>query len=827
MQTTKKPEILAPAGNRDCMRAALAAGADVVYFGLDEGFNARARAANFPADQLGEIVQEIHRAGARAYVTLNTLVFQSELPSVERLLRVVAASQADALIVQDPAVALLARKLAPDVKLHASTQMTISSPEAARFAQTLGITRVILPRELSLQDIAVFQEGCSMETEVFIAGALCVSWSGQCLSSEAWGGRSANRGQCAQACRLPYDLNVDGQTRPLGNLAYLLSPQDLAGYRAIAALTQMGIQGLKIEGRQKDADYVFMATQAVHNWVHSEDPNQIQADLRDLSLTYSRGLGDGFLDGGNHQTLVDGRSPRHRGLLLGQVGQVSGRRIRVEMQTPPVPPTEEPPSPESLLSPHLPPAPLEPRPGMGLVVEELRQEDEVGGPIFGVVPTASGWWLEMGARGPHLGSVKVGSRVFLTSDPQVDRRIRQALSQPQPGRLGLHFKLRGSLHQPLEVEVVGPRGLQARVKSASNLQVAQKNPLDENLVRDKLGSLGGTCYCVESIDLRQLEGNLFMPVSQLKALRRELLEVLEACWEPAPPQTPEEAVWPTLLPQGRRAPVQQTPVRILPLCRTDEQLDAVIEAGMTEVILDWMELVGLRRAFSRARQAGLRVGVATVRVQKPLEEGYDRRLAALKPDLILVRHWAAVMELSGGSLPVTPSPAPPLPPRGRGTPEIQGDFSLNVTNAITALHLLELGLDSVTAAHDLDEAQLLDLLEVFPAEHLAVTVYQHIPTFYTEHCVYAHLLSQGRDYRTCGRPCEKHRVGLTDRKGITHPVVVDVGCRNTVFDGTSHNAARMVPDLIERGVRIFRLDFVWEDKVQTREILNAYRDLAH
>jgi putative protease len=152
-----KPEVLAPAGSRECLRAALAAGADAIYFGLDEGFNARARATNFPIEQLADTVQEIHRGGARAYLTLNTLIFQSELPALERILTAVGNSGVDALIVQDPAVALLAQRLAPGLELHASTQMTISSPEAARFAQTLGVTRVVLPRELSLQEIAAFR----------------------------------------------------------------------------------------------------------------------------------------------------------------------------------------------------------------------------------------------------------------------------------------------------------------------------------------------------------------------------------------------------------------------------------------------------------------------------------------------------------------------------------------------------------------------------------------------------------------------------------------------------------------------------------------------
>jgi len=257
--TPRRPEILAPAGSREALAAALAAGADAVYFGLDEGFNARARAANFPVAELKDTVRRIHKAGAKAFVTLNTLVFEPELPAVERILRAIADASVDAVIVQDPAVALLARRLCPTLHVHASTQMTVSDPDGATFAASLGCTRLVAPRELSVADIRTLTAASPIEVEVFIHGALCVSWSGQCLTSEAWGGRSANRGQCAQSCRMPYELVVDGTVRETYDVDYLLSPKDLAGARAVPALKDAGVASLKIEGRQKGPQYVSTA----------------------------------------------------------------------------------------------------------------------------------------------------------------------------------------------------------------------------------------------------------------------------------------------------------------------------------------------------------------------------------------------------------------------------------------------------------------------------------------------------------------------------------------------------------------------------------------
>jgi putative protease len=248
------------------------------------------------------------------------------------------------------------------------------------------------------------------------------------------------------------------------------------------------------------------------------------------------------------------------------------------------------------------------------------------------------------------------------------------------------------------------------------------------------------------------------------------------------------------------------------LCRTDAQLDAVIASGARAVELDWMELVGLGRAAARARAAGLAVTLATVRVQKPGEESYDRRLAALAPDAVLVRHWGALVHFEAQGA-------------GAARPLLHGDFSLNVTNSITAAELFDRGLDTLTAAHDLDDDQLMALLDAAPPERFTVVLHHRIPTFHTEHCVYAHLLSAGRDFRTCGRPCERHEVGLRDRTGRTHPVIVDVGCRNTVFDADVQSAAALGPALVRRGVRRFRVELVRESAAETAAILAAYGDL--
>jgi putative protease len=841
------PEILAPAGDRPSLDAALAAGADAVYFGLDEGLNARARATNFSVADLPATLDHIHRAGARAYVTLNTLVFEHELPIVEQLIRACASSGVDGVIVQDPAVAVLARAVAPTMEVHASTQMTISSPEAAHFAKALGVTRIVVPRELSVDEIRTLAKGTSLELEVFIHGALCMSWSGQCLTSEAWGGRSANRGQCAQSCRLPYELVVDGAVRPLSDVAYLLSPLDLAGARAFEALADIGVASLKIEGRLKGPAYVMTAVEGYRRWREAVLSKQagsvvaqsaLQRDLGRMAVAYSRGFSDGFFAGSDHQDLVEGRFPKHRGALLGVVAEVKGNSVRIERAARaatggagvgPGPavgttrvslPVIGQSSPDD--SRGVPLDVPEPIPGCGVGFDTGRPAaDEPGGPIFAVAPAPRGQWLTFGKPGPDLSRVARGHHVYLSSDPRLTADANAAVASGAkgvPGRIPVRLEVGGEAGAALRVRMtaLGPIGKNASVQGASEelLSNATGAGIGIEVLSEKLGALGGTPFTLTSVDLDQLASGLHLPVSALKSLRRSLVGALESkVLEGTRHAVAKAPVAGRILDDARRRDVTAWPPpkspRLIPLVRTDAQLEAVIAARLPEVELDWMELVGLERAVHRARQAGLFVTIATTRVQKPGEEGIDSRLTRLEPDGVLVRHWGGLVHFS----------------RLTKRPVVHGDFSLNVTNSVTAHELLALGCDSLTAAHDLDERQLAHLLENSPAQRFTVTVHHHISTFHTEHCVYAHTLSHGRDFRTCGRPCEKHRVALKDREGKEHPVVVDVGCRNTVFNAQAQSAASVVPALLRSGVRRFRAEFVWEDGPTCASVLEGWQAL--
>jgi putative protease len=851
--------LLAPAGDADCLYAALQCGADAVYFGVREGFNARARAGNFALESLAETVALVHRCGARAYLALNTLVFEPELAGVEQVVRSAAAAGVDAVLVQDPAVALIAQRVAPDLAIHASTQMTISSPEAAAFAADLGATRAVLPRELSLHEIAAFVHGTELEAEVFVHGALCVAWSGQCLTSEAWGGRSANRGQCAQSCRLPYDLVLDGEVHDLGDVKYLLSPKDLAGVRAVPELVALGVHGLKIEGRQKGPQYVATAVSLYRRWLDAvvqgeadtpEARRRLQDDLLATSLSYTRGFGDGFLAGSDHQSLVEGRFPKHRGVYLGRVERVGRGEVVVAPDPAGRPWTGAralgdahagPRGDVSAALPALggstgaasgaPAAAIALRPGMGVVFDagNPEEKDEPGGPLFRVEPRGARFVLGFGTPGPDLRRVHTGDRVWATSDPAlarvVDRSHRERLPEMKSP---LQFEVEGRIGAPLRIRAQSG-GNAAVVETSTPAQAAAAGGLTAAILRAKLGALGDTCFELAGIDVQKLAPGLHVPVSELKAARRALVARLSTGRSASEDRLPHHGTQArtdvTARPPHRPpracfaiealSPPDAEP-RLVPLCRSQEQLEAAIAAGVPEVELDWMELVGLGGAVERARAAGLQVILATLRVQKPGEEAFDARLSRLQPDGVLVRHWGGMVAFARRRAE--------RPERFAGV-RIHGDFALNVTNSVTAHHLFGWGLDTLTAAHDLDESQLFALLGGVPPERCAVVVHHRIPTFHTEHCVYSHLLSNGRDHRSCGRPCETHEVGLRDTLGRVHPVIVDAGCRNTVFNSEVQSAAGLVPRLLQRGVRRFRIEFVRESREEAAAVLAAYADL--
>ena len=782
---------MSPAGHWPQLHAAIEAGADSVYFGLTH-FTARAK-VGFSLEELPSAIRTLHRRGVKGFVTFNTLIFQDELPEAARTITAIADSGADAIIVQDPAILKLARQIAPHLELHASTQMSITDAAGVHFARSLGATRVTLARELSLADIAAIRLATDCDLEIFVHGALCVAYSGQCFSSEAWGGRSANRGQCAQACRLPYELVVDEHTVPLADSRYLLSPGDLCTLDHIPQIVELGIAALKIEGRYKDSDYVALTTRAYRQAVDAASqhmPSPVTpVDKLHLEQVYSRGLGAHFLSGTNHQAVVQGRAPRHRGIFAGRVTRILPDGVQVEAS-------------EAIRI-----SPL--KPGDGLVFDAAAwrspQEKEEGGRLYEITPQPNDTQLLRFANGAlDFSRIRTGDLVWRSHDPDLDRVARPFINPAAPlNKQPLTVTVMAHEGKSLNIEWTLSSGKSVSTASPEPLAGAQTHGLTSEVLLAQLGRLGNTPYQIAHLEL-DVSGAPFAPASLLNQLRREAVEKLQALQSLVP--DPHSADPATILDaEFPPRPISNPgPAQLHLLVRTPEQLNAALELCPASITLDYLDLYGLKPSVERIKSAGIAVRVASPRILKP---GEGRIVD------FLVRLDAPLLVRSTGLLDLL---------REKEHGDLTGDFSLNAANSITAAMLLAQGLLRIAPTHDLNAAQVTALAGQVGGASIEAVAYQHLPVFHTEHCVFCRFLSTGTSYKDCGRPCEKHTVSLRDVNGRAHPLVADVGCRNTVFGAEAQEASAWLGDWRAAGICHFRLEFAHESAADVRAIARAF-----
>lgn len=787
------PELLSPAGDRTCMLAAIENGADAIYFGL-QGHNARARAHNFDIDELPEIMGLLHQRGVRGYVTLNTLVFPAELDAVERLVRRVAEAGVDAVIVQDIGLCRVIRGVTADLEVHASTQMSITSAEGVRLAAELGCSRVILARELSLREIGKVIEQAALPVEVFVHGALCVAYSGQCLTSEAFGGRSANRGECAQACRMAYEIICDSKRVDLENIQYLLSPRDLAAFDLVPELVALGVASLKIEGRLKTPEYVANITRAYRRAIDAaaaeRDAEFTRLDIQEMELTFSRGFSHGFLDGNNHKVLVRGDYAKKRGLLLGQVSAVVGDRVRLS-----------------------PAAPIKPGDGVVFDGDEAAGVPEQGGRVYEVIERGAATELTFGRRDLDPRRLRVGQRIWKTDDPDLTRRLRSSFEGPPRRTVALDVSITAMAGSRLRLEGRAETGFHAVVESSDPLGIADRHPATNDALRDQLDRFGGTAYQLRQCDSR-IEGAPLVPRSVLNALRRELVSKLDDRAAKAPRRVLAEGpVVADLRSAIRREAVanQRTTTaatELSALCRTVEQAEAAIAAGVRMIYLEFQDIKRYGSALSALRAAApdATIHLATPRIEKPGESNLFAFHAKQRADGLLVRNAGGLAYCNEHRVPFV------------------ADFALNAANELSVAELMNRGAARVTASYDLSFDQLDDLLRAVPHGWLEVVIHQRMPMFHMEHCVFCAFLSPGTDATNCGRPCDEHEVKLRDRVGMEHPLKADVGCRNTLYNAIPQTAAEFLPRLVKRGARHLRIEFLDDGPEDVGRILGLYRD---
>jgi putative protease len=781
MSKNQKSELLLPVGNMNMCLAAIHNGADAIYVGMPH-FNARGRTTDFSVCELKEIIDTCHLYGVRVNLAFNVVIFQEEIESVITLLKEVLPLGPDALIVQDVGLAKLVREMAPDQIIHGSTQMTVTNHEAMSLLADLKIKRFVLGREVSLSEMRAIKEKTECELEVFVHGALCVAYSGQCFTSESIGGRSANRGQCAQSCRLEYEMIIDGQKKDMGDLKYLVSPKDLCGISEIPELLNIGIESFKVEGRLKTPEYVAAAARNYREAIdHNLSKKQIEAAKTEMGLTYSRGFFSGWLHGVDHQQLVDGTFGAHRGVEIGLVLKVEAKSVLVEINYPN----------------------LKNGDGILLAGAIRGKKNEVGGNLYNVKKINNQTFELVFGKEFNLKGVLPGFIVYFNHDASVEKKLTQSYSDKNlKKRIPVEVKVEAIIGEPLKVSVSD--GVHTvYVMSEENIEAAKESPMTKSALAEELGALGATCFTLSELEL-SAQKPFYIRQKALKKIRRNFTDLLMAKRIEVSSLIIGEATLPVLSQKSSNQPKLNVMLREISQVKDFLIFFEKIGKTLGVVYLDYEFGKGYLESVAMLKEKGIRVGIATTRILKPNEYYNFKIIERANPDIILCRNLGAVYYFQDKNF------------------ELRGDFSLNITNSVTADYFFNKKLSTLCASYDLNSSQLMDLVGHTDANKIEVTAHQYMPSFHMEHCVFAAFMSEGSSFKDCGKPCEEHRLELKDQFGNHHQIKADQECRNTMFNAVPQSAAKLIPSLIERGICELRFESLYEKGAELEKKILGY-----
>ncbi|MDC1174962.1 DUF3656 domain-containing protein [Bacteriovoracaceae bacterium] len=748
-------ELLLPVGTKEMCLAAIHNGADAVYMGVP-GFNARGRTTDFSKDELKELIDLCHLYNVKVLLAFNVLIFEQELEFCINVLKDIIPLGPDAFIVQDLGLAKIIKEICPEQVVHASTQMTITNSQSIELLEDLNIKRFVLGREVSIEEIKKIKEKTDKELEVFVHGALCVAYSGQCLTSESLGGRSANRGQCAQSCRFEYDLIVDDKKYNTYNRDYLVSPKDLCGINEVKKLQEIGVACLKVEGRLKGPDYVASCAKSYRQELdQNTDEKQKAQSFNMMEKTFSRGFFSGWLNGVDHQQLVEGSYGNHRGPLVGKVHKVDSIKNVVWVE-----------SKEEIVR------------GMGILITEDKESAgkfDLGANVYDVIIQESPkenlkdnlYGLKF-QNDISIRKVMPAMRVFINKDVKLQKELEKTYQDKSLlKRLPLTIKVTAKEDQKLRITASDEMHT-VSVESEENLSAAQNRPITKEDLTKEFSKLGQTCFLLKSIEIHLPEG-LFLANKQLKQCRQRMIEYLYT----QRVAIKEKQIFPfNEISNENKQIIEKTPhkSKMNILIRSAHQLEDFLKTAtyienVGYIILDYEFGKDYDPGVKLVRSKGLKVAIATTRILKPGEYHHLKHIHRLNPDAVLARNLGAFHFLKN------------LNYEG----EKLGDFSLNITNSITADYLMNKGFNSLCLSYDLNANQVEELLKKTNNPLLEINIHQYMPEFHMEHCVFAAFLSKGSSFKDCGKPCEKHKVELKDPYGNYHTLQADQECRNTLY----------------------------------------------
>jgi len=780
VSTRNIPELLAPAGTLDAVRAAVANGADAIYLGAEK-FNARDEGAQLTLDELDTACALAHRRGVRVYLTLNILVKPSELADALLFLGEAIDRGIDAAIVQDIGLIRLIQRTYPNFEIHGSTQMTVHDASGAAVMRELGIDRVVLARENTLDDIRAIRAAVpDLGLETFVHGALCISYSGQCYMSGMISERSANRGSCAQSCRKDY-LLTDAETGATLDTGYLISTKDLGAYDHLAEIAEAGVGCLKIEGRKKKPEYVATVTDAYRTFLRRVEAGDARpprpTEVQPLVQIYSRGFTPGMYTGRAGRDYITREQPDNRGVILGAVVGHQGREVLVELSSPLVA-------------------------GDGIAFEPPEGEhgEATGGTVTAVRAIRSRDGLSRQAITVRAAA-PVGWRVVRSADLTLLERARASYAQVDAGpssKIRLDVQAFGHAGAPLKL-IFTALDESVTVQSQVTLAPAQRRALDLTQLREQLGRLGETSFALGAVATDGLRDGLFLPVSELNRLRQEAtdrLAELRSWSEEARLAARSEHVHAVV--ESLRAPTSSVDTtidyRFAAHVYTVDDARLVADAGAHEVVLDPFlrhptpPVTRVRALAEELAARGITFRLRTPSIVRPEERRtVDKWLSLGFP--ILSGHLGLVAELAR---------------EGR---DVVADYAVNCFNQYTAEELFKRGVRGIVPSIELTVEETAELIAPWSGKGFDVFMYGRPEGMTIEHCVLSAAFD--RVATTCRDLCvQKHtNVTLTDPAGYTFGVATDSACRNRLLHSRPVEGSEYLPRLWASGIRAFHAVF--------------------
>jgi putative protease len=783
---TTKPELLAPAGDMESLRAAIENGADAVYLGA-RALSARGYATNFSINELMDVIDYAHLRGVKTYVTLNTLIKDSEIENAVNTLYTLTEFGVDSVIVQDVGLLSLARELVPELPVHASTQMTVHNIEGVRFLQEMGVKRAVLARELTLNEIKEIKEKTGIEIETFIHGALCISYSGQCLLSSLIGGRSGNRGHCAQPCRKRYTLKIDGKKVGTDG-EYLLSPKDLNTTRLLPKLMDAGIDSFKIEGRMKRPEYVAGVTQVYRNLIdrYVEDPSGYfvsEDEAGCLEQLFNREFTEGYFPGNPRGKLMSRLRPYNRGIPIGTVAGYDRKKKRVRVGLT---------------------AALDTGDGIGIegAVEggETVHRMYIDGRITNHAD--GGYVVDI----PFGTEVDNGSIVYRTLDKSLMDSLKKTFTSPIPIRkIPVNITAKAAAGSPLELKIEDTDLNMVHMNSDYVVEHAVKKPTTSEQIKKQLGKLGNTAFETGTIEI-EAEDNIFVPMGQLNDVRNQAISHLEAMriarWRRSPhiPYMKERTSF-----EG-----DTTGKPLLSVSVTGfEGFRSAVKGG-ADVIYIGSEMYrgsgtpGLEEAVQHVHEDGKKIYLDTPRIVKNGEMDPVREILSNAKtsgaDGVLVSNLGVFKLAKHAGLAII------------------ADSPLNVFNQQSLEFFLNQGAAMTVLSPELTLGQVK---QITPSGTVECIVHGRLTLMESEHCLVGGILG-GAD--ACTSPCKNGEFELVDEKGYAFPIRMDSNCRTHLLNSKELCLLEDIPEIIKTGVSSIRIDAGTLEPVHIEKITKAYRN---